>query len=639
MRAFELSRYIKKWLPLIVVVCAGLTAACYLFLSSSRHYVASAVIHYNDESAQQGETPLGTELDVNEIKSSAILSRVLHELSLEDTYSVDELISRVNITEVVDSDEEARKEALLDEGEEYEYEPTTYIVSFAADNSEGEAFSRQVLDEILDQYFTQYSEKYVNSAVINNSLSKLYQDHYDYIEMMEIIDENIDSTISALYQRVNYESSFRSSATGLSFSDLVGEFEFVQQVKVSELFSNIFENQITKDRELLVADYSTRIQNNDIENLGSQEQLEDVVRLIDAYVEKMRESGNTNITYEYILDEVYGKDLVDSSGNLVGQGDQTVTYDELIFSWRDHSESREYALIDSAYCRYVIEAFTKCTGACAVGEDGQTACANASVTCSELNNPEYGNIEEQTEQDIQNLVELLSAMYDQVYATNDEYNEYRGAQSISVLSTVAVNSDINVALYTVLAAVFLMIICCCGAILLGRLNDIVQYIFYTDHMTGMSNRLAFDNFLKSRDRKILDDGTVCVSIAIRNQVRINRQFGRETGDEVIKFFADTLREVFHKTGAYLVYNGNSQFFVMVSKTDYTTVEYILHRFRLLVEQREKVREAKIEYEIGIAETYRDQVHKARGLLSKAMGARVLYVAEPISGEKAATANA
>ena len=91
----------------------------------------------------------------------------------------------------------------------------------------------------------------------------------------------------------------------------------------------------------------------------------DVVRLIDAYVEKMRESGNTNITYEYILDDVYGKDLTNGTGNLVGQGDQTVTYDELIFSWRDHSESREYAVIDSAYCSYIIDTFTKCTGACA----------------------------------------------------------------------------------------------------------------------------------------------------------------------------------------------------------------------------------------------------------------------------------
>lgn len=628
MKAFELSRYIKKWLPLIVALCVGLTVASYLFLSSSRKYVASAVIHYNDASAELGQTPSGADLDVNEIKSSAILSRVLHKLSLEDTYSVDDLISRVTISEVVDADEEARKEALLDEGEEYEYEPTTYIVSFAADNSEGEAFSRQVLDEILDQYFAQYSEKYVNSATINNSLSKLYEDHYDYIEMMEIIDENISSAITALYQRINYQSAFRSSTTGLSFSDLVGRFELLQQVNVSELFSTIFENQITKDRELLVADYSTRIQNNDIENLASAEQLEDVVRLIDAYVEKMRESGNTNITYEYILDDVYGKDLTDGTGNLVGQGDQTVTYDELIFSWRDHSESREYAIIDSAYCSYIIDTFTKCTGACAAAEGQEPACAHASVTCSELNNPAYETLVAQTEQKIQVLVEELTELYDQVYATNDEYNEYQGAQSISVLSTVAVDADINVALYTALAAVFLLIVCCCGAVLLGRLNDIVQYIFYTDHMTGLNNRTAFDGYLKARDRRILDDGTVCASIAIHNQQDINRKFGRDAGDELIKFFARTLKEVFHKTEAYLVYNGNAQFFVITEKTDYVTVEYMLHRFRLLVDNREQLRDGEIRYEIGMAETYRDQVHQIRGLLSRAMSARKSYTAAP-----------
>lgn len=40
MREFQLSRYIKKWLPLIVTVCVILTAAAAMFLSSAQTYVA-----------------------------------------------------------------------------------------------------------------------------------------------------------------------------------------------------------------------------------------------------------------------------------------------------------------------------------------------------------------------------------------------------------------------------------------------------------------------------------------------------------------------------------------------------------------------------------------------------------------------
>lgn len=59
MREFQILRYLKKWLALIVALCLGLTAAVYMGLRASQQYVASAVIHYNDEDAAEGLTPLG----------------------------------------------------------------------------------------------------------------------------------------------------------------------------------------------------------------------------------------------------------------------------------------------------------------------------------------------------------------------------------------------------------------------------------------------------------------------------------------------------------------------------------------------------------------------------------------------------
>ena len=100
--------------------------------------MASAVIQFNHEGADEGLTPLGTELNVDEIKSSAIMSKVLENLSLgEDSYSVDDLISRLSVTEVVDEDEQAAKDAAIENGEEYTYEPTVFIISFTAQYDEG----------------------------------------------------------------------------------------------------------------------------------------------------------------------------------------------------------------------------------------------------------------------------------------------------------------------------------------------------------------------------------------------------------------------------------------------------------------------------------------------------------------------
>ena len=352
MRNFQIIRYLKKLLPLIIAFCLLATYAVYFKLSSSNTYIASEVIHYNDEQAEKGLAPTGDKLDVNEIKSSAVMSKVVDKMGLTGIYSVDSLISRINITPIEDKDKVAQKEAKLEEGEEYVYAPSTFIVSFAATSGEGPDFARTILDETLDVYFEQFSQKYVNVAPANNTIENLNKNDYDFIEMMEQIDTSIDGTLTTLYQRIEQNNYYRSTDTGVSFGELADDFDYLRQVKVSSLFSKIYKHQITKNKSVLISDYTTRIDNNNISNTKNDSIVEDVVTVIDAYVKKMRESGNTNISYEYILDNLHERNVQDFVG------DQTVTYDDLIYSWRDHKEDKEHAIIDSAYCTYVIDTFT-----------------------------------------------------------------------------------------------------------------------------------------------------------------------------------------------------------------------------------------------------------------------------------------
>ena len=354
MRNFQIVRYLKKLLPILVAFCLLATCAVYYKLNGSNTYVASEVIHYNDAAAEQGLTPIGTKLDVNEIKSSAVMSKVVDRLGLTGIYSVDSLISRVSVTGLPDADKLAQKEAKLEEGEEYIYEPSTYVVSFTATNDEGETFARNILDEMLDVYFSQYSQKYVNVAPANNTIENIESENYDYIEMVELIEKSIDETLATLYQRMDRSPYYRATSTGVSFNDLADEFDYLRNVKLSALFSKIYKYQITKNKTVLLSDYQTRIDNNAISGVKEESVIEDVVAVIDAYVEKMRNSGNTNITYEYILDDVHERNLTEGWV----PGDQTVTYDELIYSWRDHNEAKEHFLIDTPYCRYIIENFT-----------------------------------------------------------------------------------------------------------------------------------------------------------------------------------------------------------------------------------------------------------------------------------------
>lgn len=601
-------RYLKKILPIIIVVCVLATFVINYNLNESNTYVASEVIHYNDPQTELGYTPTGEKLDVNEIKSSAVVSKVVNKLGLTGTYSVDSLISRVSITAIPDEDKLAQKEAKLDEGESYIYEPSTYVVSFTATNSEGAEFARTILDEILDVYFAEYSQKYVNVAPANNVIDNIEKGNYDYIEMVELIDSGIDATLSTLYQRMSQNPHYRGTKTGVSFSDLADEFNYLRHVTLSGLCAKIYNYQVTKNKTILVSDYMTRIDNNRIAAAAEENIVNDTVAIIKAYIDKMRQSGNTNISSEYILDTIHEQE----NENSYTTKDQTVTYDELIYSWREHSEAKEHLLIDTAYSEYVIGIFTECTGACEKEE-----CSYSTLTCSELNNPNYDKVKKEIEEEISALVADLSELYVLTMETNDEYNYYLGASYISVLSSASVKPSVNVGLYTFIAFFFLIFVCCGGAIVLGRIGDILQYVFYTDHLTELNNRAYFDKYLKSMDKKLLDDGTVYCTIDIANLIAINAAHSRETGDAIIKLFTNLIKENFGKTSAEFIYNGNGSFVILAEDVDYVAVEDIIHLFRIRLDDREDNRHITIEYKVGIAESFGGN-HTARKLLAEAL---------------------
>lgn len=629
MKNFQILRYLKKVLPILIVICLLATFAVYFKLSSANKYIASEVIHFNDEQAEQGLAPTGEKLDVNEIRSSAVMSKVVDKMGLAGIYSVDSLISRINITAVEDKDKVSQKEAKLEEGEEYIYVPSTYIVSFAATSDEGGAFARTMLDEILDVYYEQFSQKYVNVAPANNIIENLNQDDYDYIEIMEIIDTSIENTVSTLYQRIGQNSYYRSSETGVSFSEIVDDFNYLRQVKVSSLFSKIYKYQITKNKSVIIADYTTRIDNNNISNEKEESLINDIVTVIEAYVEKMRESGNTNISYEYILENLHERDLQEYFG------DQTVTYDELIYSWRDHKESRAHTIIDTAYYRYILNTFTYCTKKCEdicvhstvkCTEKCEATCVDTPYTCTELCNPDYPAIKKEVDQEIAVLLDNLAELYDITTQVNNEYNKYLGASYISVLSSASIRESVNVELYTAIAFFFLMVVCCGGAIILGRAADIINYIFYTDHLTEFNNRAYFDKYLKSKDKTLLDDGAVYCLVDISNLAQINSDHSRDSGDGVIKLFTRYLKEAFGKSNTEFIYNDNGSFIMLSENTDLIAVEDIMRLFRLRLDERDEYSNIVIEYKIGIAETFKEN-KTARRLLSEAIKNKKNYISD------------
>ena len=345
--------------------------------------------------------------------------------------------------------------------------------------------------------------------------------------------------------------------------------------------------------------------------------MNDMMVIIETYVDKMRESGNTNISSEYILDSI-AEQVKGENANYSGSEDQTVTYDGMIYSWRDHSEAMEHLIVDTAYAQYVIDVFSECTGACHNQE-----CLTSPLTCTQITDPSYDAIKSEVETGIKALIADLSDLYMLTMETNEEYNYYLGASYISVLSSASVQPSVNVQLYTFIAFFFLVVVCCGGAIVLGRIGDIIQSVFYTDQLTECGNRAYFDKYLKSMDKKLLNDEIVYCVVDVANLMAINSTHSRETGDAVIKLVTKHLRDAFGKTNAEFIYNGNGSFVVMSQDVDTMAVEDIMRLFEIRLDDREEYRHIMIEYKVGMAETSARN-RSARKLLAEAIESKQLY---------------
>ena len=616
MRKFELLRYLKRWMPMIVLFFVIMTAGAFRALEKRQSYEASSVIKYSNEGAADGLAPDGERIDVSEIYSSANMARVMENLGLSyDRNSLDVLCSGITVTPIIEQQDENIRDAVNKEGEEYTIQPTAYIVSCTLDSSGSAALARNILNELLDVYFSDYSNKHINVGQIDNRMKELADTDYDFLEMVEMVETQLADTVDSLHTRYMRAQDFRSVNTGYSFADLRDQFSLLREVDVPQLYALILGNQITKDRKVLINKYQNRIANYELSSAKAQENIQDILEVINSYVDKMRESGNTDLDSEYILGDVYEDERVADDGGNYRPTNRTVQYDTLLRSWVSSHNDWDYAEIDAAYCRYIISVYSdKGTGA---ETAGQEASGSGEAGAEAAGNGSDRVTAEDIQSRISHMLARMNELYEIVNETSVEYNEYLGAANIRILSSAAVSSAFNMKLYQAVIAVFFLVIGCCGAIVLGRAGDILEYLFLKDSMTGCMNRVSCDNYIQRNEQRLLSVNMCCMSLQITNQRELNQIYGRKGADDVLKEFGRVLQEVFgSRKNSFIAYNGSGQFMVFFEKTSQENVMQEAGRLSIILMQ--SLDDYSVSYQMGAVNAGEEALFWIRGLISGAV---------------------
>ena len=593
MKKFSIFRYVKQFSLLIFLLAILGSVAIYRYGKSQQRYIASTIIQYTNRGAKEGFTPDGSPLNVEEIYSSTVIDAALKDLGYQS--NIDSIRSKCYVEEVIPEEQQKLNEVLLEKGEQSTYIADTYRVYFIGDSNTSETYAWNVLDAIIKNYCEFYTEKYVEERLQNNAVSALEHGEYDFIESAQVLEDAVSQIVDYLLSQRVSRPYFRSIETGYTYNDLYNIYNFLYSHEIPNLYAMILGNAETSDIEVLMNRLRKDCEDLQLGIDNQRQQADYVKQLIDNYSDRNKEmmdyhyhnSNSQNIGTEYILKDVeHDQD----------SGDKETTYDGLIQEYVNLNISIQNKEIEKKHNEYLLSVFES-----ALSADGRKT---------------YDAQEIQAK--IDHCADLVNEYYQYVEETGRELNRYLSADYLTMVSSINVSSAVNIKLYLVIAVVLFTLVGIVGAILLGRLLDFIDYFLYVDKTVGLPNRTKCDEYIDENSQQLVGDNFSCLSLRMTSLNDVTRNYGRATGDAVLKDFGLILKS-FSDIYGFIGYNGSGNFMAFFPDCSAKKLEVLLEAINRQVDEYNKLNPGhEIRYASGKAVSDEDSVFEIRNLLRLAM---------------------
>lgn len=589
MKKFEIFRYLKRFSLLIFLVALAGAVMIYMYADGKQQYTASVIIKYTNSAISDGLAPDGSPLDVNEIYSSTVISQAMDALGTSGRLST--IRSSITVTPVISEDQQTINDALLEKGEEVTYFPDTYRVSLVVSGKEGSNYARNMLDAIMQSYCTYYTEKYVEQKLSLNPSANLLESGYDYYECIRILEDDTNAMQNFLLAKRENYPDFRSSKTGYTFADLCDIYADFKKYTIPELYAHVLSGPQVRNGTVLQEFLSKTIADYDQTEAVESDRRGSIQRLIDEYVIKNAGilqsyyvEGGDNVSSNYILGDI------EQAG--AGEKAQT-TYDGLILELVDIDKEIAANQIDREFQTEILTSFQNVAF-------GGTSEEHATM-----------------EQLINNYEAALQKYYEIINSSSKELNLYISADYLKMISSVRVGAAINVNLYLMLALVLFFVIGCCGAIILGRISDVVDYLLFTDKKSGLPNREKLNVYIDSMADKILPEDYTCFALQLDNLSELTKRFGYTVGDGVLKDFSGLL-QLMGDTDGMVGYNGVGKFLAFFEECSARKAEVMIRILQDQVDEYNKLNpEYPIRFTAACATSSADDIYDMRDLLRAA----------------------
>lgn len=608
MRDFQILRYIKSWRYLIIIGMILGLSVFYWYLSRQQSYYATINIEYLNSGAPEGKTPNGSELKPEEIRSAIIVSSALENTGIDA--SVDYIRNSLSIEGVLTSEEEDRKKAMLEKGEEYTVKPSNYQVRLSLNASYSEEIAQNLVTAIVNQYMTWYGNQYVIVRKKPGILDGELLNKYDYVIAMDMISSSIDKMLDYIY---SCEETFRSSQTGLSFYDLQTQLQILRDSHYEDVYVKTIDSGITKDPDLLRDYYTADIADLNLQREKMLCQAEEMKNLLDIYVVRMLEAqeysssnaGNeSDAAYKgsnsIILGQVY--DIYDNDHNPVYSQNNYETLMDTYASYFSSTYSLEKKIAED---EHILQSFAKIS-------EASDETSQAFIR-----------------KEIMALINRINSIYEQMNIVGTEYNQSEVAKNIRVITSARSFKGVNIGLYLALGAVLFLGVGCTGAIVLGRAGDLMDYVLYTDKVTGLPSRTSCDEQIEKIAKEGALDNFSVVCLFVTNLGEINNRYGREIGNQMLAEFGMIL-QITAKQYGFIGYNNGNQFLCLLKNSSYEKARDMLDFIEHELEKAQG--EVKPSVVAKIGDSHRLSTYQINNLISHTFKQEEIIVYKPVSND-------
>lgn len=262
---------LKNW-KRCVAFAAVFAFASGIYMTYNQYFTEQQILSFVYSNAEKGRYPDGSRFEIYDLLSDEMLALTLEKLNQDGKFqnrTVGELRACFSIQAHLSAPVQAKVQAARKNGENYSYIPTEYVVTASTGKNFGffnlrNLFAANTAKELLNALTETYYQYFLDKHTENNVLEKVSQDsdysQYDYPEIADSIESNINLYLQYLQSKKAEDATFRSSATGKSFQDLISSFENLLSIRANTYKSYVYASKISKDKEALISVYEAQVE-------------------------------------------------------------------------------------------------------------------------------------------------------------------------------------------------------------------------------------------------------------------------------------------------------------------------------------------------------------------------------------------